>query len=239
MWHFKLVIFYLCILILSLFYISPFWKFCMSSLNGWKIWILKDPHFGATNFLSNFIFLSYLLVYPKIVICLAYTSKKYKFWHPYLRGTPIVVLPNFVKFYLFIFTDSILKNFISPAWVVQFWFLASLFEGNTFILVLPNFVKFIFILSILKISSVQRKWLNLEFWRPCLKRIPSFWYPQILSNFIFSWYLPILKISCVWLEWLEFWWPRLRSTPILVPPNFTKLYFSFIFTYPKNFMYLV
>ena len=186
--------FYLSILILSLFYNCLFWKFQMSSLNGWKVWILKDPHFGATNFLSNFIFLSYLLVYPEIVICLAYTSKKREFWHPHLRGTPIVVLPNFIFSYL-----PILKTFVSPGWVVQLWILASLFEGDPFILVPPNFVKFylIFILSLLKISSVQRKWLNFEFWRPGLKRIPSFWYPQIQPNFIFSSYWHILKISCV------------------------------------------
>ena len=42
-------------------------------------------------------------MYPEIVTCLAYTSKKCEFWHPDLRGTPIVVLPNFVKFYFFIF----------------------------------------------------------------------------------------------------------------------------------------
>ena len=100
------MIFYLPILILSLSYICLFWKFYMSSLNGWKVWILKDPHFGATKFLSNFIFFSYLLVYPEIVMCLAYTSNKCEFWHPHLRGTPIVVLPNFVKFYLFIFACS-------------------------------------------------------------------------------------------------------------------------------------
>ena len=56
------------------------------SLNGWKVWILKDPRFGATNFLSNFIFLSYLLVYPEIVMCLAYTSKKCDFWQRWSRG---------------------------------------------------------------------------------------------------------------------------------------------------------
>ena len=74
---------------------------------------MKESHFGATNFESNFIFLSYLLVYPEIVICLAYTSKKCEFWHRHLRGTPIVVLPNFVKFYLVLILP-ILKNFISP-----------------------------------------------------------------------------------------------------------------------------
>ena len=109
MWEFKLMIFYLSILILSLFYICLFWKVeiaYMSSLNGWKVWFLKDPHFGARNFLSNFIFPSYLLVYPEIAMCLAYTSKKCEFWHPYLRGIPIVVLSNFVNFYLFIFVYS-------------------------------------------------------------------------------------------------------------------------------------
>ena len=145
-------------------------------------------------------------MYPETVICLAYARKKCEFWHPYLRGTlnPSLwysqILSNFIFSYL-----PILKNFISP--VFQFWILESLFEGDPFILVPPNFVKFylIFILSILKISSVQRKWLNFGFWRPRLKRILSFWYHQILSNFIFSWFLRILKISCVLHEWLKSW----------------------------------
>ena len=52
-----------------------------------------------------------------------------------------MVLPNLVKFYFFvIFTYS--KNFISPAQVVKFGSLGSLFEGDLFILVSPNFVKF-------------------------------------------------------------------------------------------------
>ena len=32
----------------------------------------EGPRFGATNFSSNFIFPLYLLVYAKIVMCLAY-----------------------------------------------------------------------------------------------------------------------------------------------------------------------
>ena len=79
---------------------------CLISLNS------EGPHFGATNFLLDFIFLSYLLVYSEIAVCLLYTSKKCEFWHPQLRGTPIVVHPNFVKFYLFIFAYS--EKFISP-----------------------------------------------------------------------------------------------------------------------------
>ena len=148
------------------------------------------------------------------------------------------ILSNFIFSYL-----PILKIFISPGWVVQFWILASLFEGDPFILVPPNVVKFylIFILSFPKISSVQRKWLNFEFWRPCLKRIPSFWYPQTLSNFIFSWYLHILKISCAQHEWLKssnFGRPVWGVPPILIRPNFVKFYLFFIFANAKNFMCL-
>ena len=151
----------------------------MSSSNGSKVWILKDPHFGATNFLSNFIFLFYLLVHPEIVICQAYTSKKCEFWHPHLRGTPIVVLPNFVKFYLFTFacSEKFHQSRVSGS-VLNF---GVLVWGGSL-----HFAKFrlIFILSILKISSVQRKWLNFKFWCPCLKRIFHFGTPkfrQILS----------------------------------------------------------
>ena len=58
--------------------------------------------------------------------------------------------------------------------------------------ILSNFI-FSLYLPILKIPSVQLKWLKFEFMRPCLRGIPSFWYPQILSNFIFSLFLSILK----------------------------------------------
>ena len=81
-------------LILSFFYIYLFWTFYMFSLNDWKVWFLKDPHFGATNFLPNFIYPSYLLMYPEIVMCIAYTSKNCEFWRPHLRETLIVVLPS-------------------------------------------------------------------------------------------------------------------------------------------------
>ena len=82
------------------------------SLRVSALLILKDPRFGATNFLPNFIFPLYLLVHPKIVMCLAYTSKKSEFWHSHLRGIPVVLLSNFVKFRLFIF--DYFENFISP-----------------------------------------------------------------------------------------------------------------------------
>ena len=61
--------------------------------------------------LLNLIFTSCLLAYPEIVMCLAYAIKKFEFWPPRLRGTPIEVSRNFVKFYLsFIFAGS--ENFI-------------------------------------------------------------------------------------------------------------------------------
>ena len=89
--------------------------------------------------LSNLIFPSYLLAYPEIAMCLAYTSKKFKFWRLCLRGTPHRDTPNLVKFY---------------------------------------------VLPILKISSLQCKWLKFEFWYPCLSGSLHFGTPkfcQILS----------------------------------------------------------
>ena len=52
-----------------------------------------------------------------------------------------------------------------------------------------------------------------------------FWYPQILSYFIFFSYLPTLKISCVKREWLKsynFGSSVLGRPLILVPPTFCK-----------------
>ena len=106
-----------------------------------------------------------------------------------------------------------------------------------------KFVKFciFFIFPILKISSVQRKWFKFEFWRPCLRGIPSFWYSQIFSNFILFSYLPILKISCALherLKSLNLAAPFEGDTSISVPPKFVKLYLFFIFENPENFMCL-
>ena len=70
----------------------------------------------------------------------------------------------------------------------------------------PNFVKFflsfIFTYSENFICS-ESKWLKFEFWHPCLRGIFSFWYPQILSYFIFASNFPILKITHVQREWLK------------------------------------
>ena len=55
---------------------------------------------------------------------------------------------------------------------------------------------------------------------------PPFWYPHILSNFIFSLYLLTLKISCVQfkrLKSLNFGWPRLEGTPHFGTPNFREV----------------
>ena len=64
--------------------------------------------------LSNFIFSSYLLAYFEIVMCLAYTIKQFKFWHPRFGDLPLWYPQKFVNFYLFfIFTYS--EYFIKPA----------------------------------------------------------------------------------------------------------------------------
>ena len=117
----------------------------MSSLNRRKVLVLKDPRFGATNFLSNFIFPSYLLVYPEIVMCLANTSKKCEFWRPHLRGTPIVVLPNFIFSYL-----PILKiSSVQGEWFsFEFWrpCLRGI-SSFSYPQILSNFIFFCFCLS--------------------------------------------------------------------------------------------
>ena len=47
-------------------------------------------------------------------MCLARMVKKFEFCRPFLRGTPILVLPNFVKFYLTLKISCIeLKRFKS------------------------------------------------------------------------------------------------------------------------------
>ena len=86
LWHLNLLIFYLPILISSFFYTYLFRNFHVSISNGWKVWILKDSIF-VPQILSSLIFPSYLLGYPEILMCLAYTVKKFEFWRPCLRGT--------------------------------------------------------------------------------------------------------------------------------------------------------
>ena len=154
--------------------------------------------FGATNFCQILFFLHICLC---MCLCLAYTSKKCKFWrHSFIHsssfeGDPVVVLPNFVKFYLYYLPILKISSVLCEWFSFEFW--RSCLRGIPsfwYPQILSNFI-FSSHLPILKISSIQHKWLNFEFWRPCLMRIPSFWY-QISSNFIFS-YLRILKISCV------------------------------------------
>ena len=120
LWNLKLVIFYLPFLILPFFCIYLFRKLHVSSLNGWKVWILKDPIL-VPQILSSLIFPSYLLVYPKIVMCLDYTTIKFEVWHLCLRRTPHCSTLNFTNFFS--------------------------------------------CLPILKIPSVQRKWLKFKYWR--------------------------------------------------------------------------
>ena len=120
----------------------------MKSLNseGAPFWCHKP--------LSNFIFSSYLLVYPEIVICLAYTSKKSEFWRPHLRETLLwysQILSNFIFSYLSILKISSVQGewFSFEFWrpclrgIPSFWYYQ----------ILSNFI-FVSFLPILKISSV-------------------------------------------------------------------------------------
>ena len=136
-------------------------------------------------------------MYPEIVMCLAYTSKKCEFWRPHLRRTPLwysQILSNFIFSYLPILKILSVQHerFSFEFWCPCLRGIPSFWYSQT----LSNFIFSLF-LPILKISSVQRKWLNFEFWRTCLKRITSFCSPQISSKFIFSSYLHIRQISCI------------------------------------------
>ena len=88
-------------------------------------------------------------MYSEIVLCLAYTSKTCDFGVLIiLRGTPIVVLLNFVKFYLF-FIFTYLKNFMYLVQKVKSLnFGGSVWEGKPPIVTSPIFVWFsLFLIS--------------------------------------------------------------------------------------------
>ena len=68
-----------------------------------------------------------------------------------------------------------------------------------------------------------------------------FWYPQILSNFIFPLCLVTLKISWVQLKRLKssnFEGPCLGRTPISEPPIFVMLNLFLIFTHSENLIHI-
>ena len=173
-------------------------------------------------------------------MCLACTSKKCEFWHPHLRGTPIVVLPNFVKFYPFIFAccEKFYQSRVSGS-VLNF---GVFVWGGSLHFGTPKFCQ-IFILSsfcLFWIFHQSRKWLN--FWvLASLFEVDSFILvpPNFVKFYLFLIFAYILKISCVLHEWLKSWnfGPRLRGTPILICPNFVKFYL-FTFANVKIFMHL-
>ena len=142
-------------------------------------------------------FPSYLLEYPQIVICLAYTSKKCEIWRPHLRETPIMALPNLTPKSQIFERDPHYGTQISSSY-----------------------------LPILKISSVQGEWFSFKFWRASLRGIPLFWYPQILSKSIISSFLPILKISSVQRKWLNFeiWGSCLKRILSFWYPKFLQIW---------------
>ena len=137
--------------------------------------------------------------------------EKFEFWR-----TPILVPQTFCQILFFLHIClCILKLWYVLAYTSKkcdFWH--SHWRGDSHC----STTKFCQILSFhiclfWKISSVKGEWLSFAFWCPCLRRIPSFWYPQILSKFIFI--LSIMKISSVQhkLVNFEFWRPCLKRIP--------------------------
>ena len=101
-------------------------------------------------------------MYPEIVMCLAHASKKCEVWRPHLRGVPIAVLPNFVKFYLFIFAyfENFHQSRVSDS-VLKFGVLVwrgSLHFGT------PNFVKFYLIFISAHIENIINPAYVVKFW---------------------------------------------------------------------------
>ena len=159
------MIFYLSILILSSFYICLFWKFLCLAWMVKKFELWRTPILVPQTFCQILSFFHICLCILKIVMCLAYTSKKCKFWHPHLRGAPIVVLPNFVKFYLFIFaySEKFHQSRVSGS-VLNF---GVLVWGGPFMC----------LAYVVKISCVWHTWLkSLSFFGPPFEEDP-----QILS----------------------------------------------------------
>ena len=236
------------------FYIHLFWKCHVFSLNGWKVWILKDPIEGPPILVPQKIFLFLILTYPENLMCPAWTIKKFEFWHPGLRG-PHCGTPKFYLFFIF-------QKFHQSSVNGSSWISAFLFAKDLFILVPPIFVKFYHFLvlafpeSFVRIARMVKK---LEFWEgqfhcgipkfchilsfnlylsilkisSVLTRVVEkfeFWHPRF-REISLSWYPQILsKIILLWLKCLEFWRPRLGGPPILKPPNLVKFFFFFRFS---------
>ena len=91
----------------------------MASLNGRKVWILKDPIEGPPFWCSEFgqiLSFLYICLFLKFVVSIALsfgikpeTIKKFEFWRPRMKGTPDYDTPKI--YFSFIFTYS--ENFIS------------------------------------------------------------------------------------------------------------------------------
>ena len=149
----------------------------------WRIQ-LRDPRFWCLKLTMSF--LDIKLSWKFNVSDL---TKKFRFWHSGLRGIPLWY-PQILSFFIF---HQFSVNGSS-------WILAFLFEKGLFVLV-PQICQILYFLRILVcIKNFMRlAWVvkKFEFWWLLLRRTPSLWYPQILSFFIFNFYLSILKTSSV------------------------------------------
>ena len=57
--------------------------------------------------------------------------------------------------------------------------------------------KFIYFENVICLTTLMKVAKKFEFWLPCLREPPGFWYAQIFSYFVFYLYLFILKVSSV------------------------------------------
>ena len=123
------------------------------------------------------------------------------------------------------------KNFISPGWVVQFWILASWFDGIPSFWYPQIFVKlylfftFAYLENFMRLAWVVKK---LEFWQPCLRGTPILIYPNFVKFYLFFIYANPKNFTCLAfvVGMFDFWQSYLRGTPILEPQilaNFTIL----------------
>ena len=152
---------------------------------------ILSPHLACSPpcSLSNFVIFNlwFILTYPIDLIRLAFIINGGRWQHNW--RTPIVWSPQIFSYYIFTY----LENFICLARVVKILKNPSIvaLEISHILFTCSNFI-FFFVFTYSE-SFMCLPWMieKFEFWEtPILVS-------QILSNFIFPSYLPILKISCV------------------------------------------
>ena len=156
----------------------------MKSLN------FEGPRFWyPQNFVKFYLFFVFACASSNVDVS---TLSNWKVWvlASLFEGDPFTLVPlKFVKFYFF-FTFAYPENFMCLVWVLKSLLFGGPVSGEHLHFVIP---KFCHILSLTYIIIYSENFIGLSivveklnFWRPCLREIPSFWNYQILSNLIFS-----------------------------------------------------